>query len=405
VLPYLPFLSLPLISDDYLQIALGRQYGSFNGWGDLASDVLYRSRATSLVVTKVTDDIFGPNAAAHRSVNILFHAINVLLIAGCGGWRRIGWRLSIAAAAVFAVLELHQEAVVWSAALPELLVFGFSLASLMTWFRWLHSRAWKWAAASLTLFGLALLSKESAVVVVPLAALLWLLEARDQKAPIVVLGLMSVISALYMYGIFTSSEDHLHLNDGTFSIRAPFWKTLVITIVRMLWPWGAMSLSALWLTGIRKHAGPLAMAGIWAVLTLLPYVFLTYMDRAPSRHTYWASLGLAVLVACAWISVSRWKAPTARSWALAFTAVFVLGNLGYLWTKKLDQYQRRAEPTEYFLRFAAESVQPVRIRCSPYGFEVYRHAAFVLLQKPLDFVSGPHEPIHDRRDYCDTSKP
>ena len=44
-------LGLPFISDDYLQIQLSRDYGPVSNWGALATDALYRCRATSLVFT------------------------------------------------------------------------------------------------------------------------------------------------------------------------------------------------------------------------------------------------------------------------------------------------------------------------------------------------------------------
>jgi hypothetical protein len=403
-LPYLPFLLLPLISDDYIQITLGRQYGPVESWDNLASDVLYRSRATSILLTHWGDQVFGPDAAAHRALNILVHAANVLLIALCGFWKRIGWRISVPAAGAFAILEQHQEAVVWSAALPELLVFTFSIASLMAWAKWLFSRRWLWCLVSVALFALALLSKESAVVVVPLAGLFWLLEARDWKAPVFALAAMGIVSALYSYGIFTAGHNHLHLKDGTFSAHAPFWKTLAFSMLKMMWPWGLLSFGALWLSGARRHTGLLGMAAIWVIVTLLPYSFLTYMPRVPSRHTYWASLGLAVVVGYAWVSLSRSGVPAIRKWAPLFALVFVAGNFGYLWTKKFDQYRRRAEPTEHFLRFAAQADSPVRVLCSPYGVEAYQRAAQIRLGKSLDFVSGPEQSV-DRRDYCDKSKP
>jgi hypothetical protein len=51
LLAYLPFVALPFISDSYLQVFLGRKYGPVSQWVELAEDVLYRSRATSLVIT------------------------------------------------------------------------------------------------------------------------------------------------------------------------------------------------------------------------------------------------------------------------------------------------------------------------------------------------------------------
>jgi hypothetical protein len=50
----------------------------------------------------------------------------------------------------FAVYEGHQEAVMWYAALPELLVFFVSLATLLLWLRWRENggRQGAWYAAA-----------------------------------------------------------------------------------------------------------------------------------------------------------------------------------------------------------------------------------------------------------------
>jgi hypothetical protein len=59
ILPYLRALGLPMISDDHLQVMLGRQYGPASGWSALTHDVLYRSRATSLLLTHWTEILTG----------------------------------------------------------------------------------------------------------------------------------------------------------------------------------------------------------------------------------------------------------------------------------------------------------------------------------------------------------
>lgn len=123
ILCYLPFASLPLISDDYVQIGLARLYGPVTGLGSLAQDVLYRCRATSLWLTYWIDG----------------GSILVFLLGRCS-W--IGWRISWPAAVFFAIYEGHQEAVVWSAALPELLVFFFALLCLLFWLGVMETRRW-----------------------------------------------------------------------------------------------------------------------------------------------------------------------------------------------------------------------------------------------------------------------
>ncbi len=139
ILPYLRALQLPFISDDYIQLALGKRYGSFRGWAELALDPLYRCRATSLVMTYWTWRIFDLNPLAYNWSSILIHVLNTWLVFGLGAWRFVGWRVAFVAAAFFAVAEGHQEAVIWYAALPELLVFFFSLISFLAWIAWLQS--------------------------------------------------------------------------------------------------------------------------------------------------------------------------------------------------------------------------------------------------------------------------
>src|SRR5215475_14486200 len=101
---YIPFLTIPLLPDDYLQATLARRYGPVSAWGALAKDPLYRSRATSLVITYWTETVFGFSRLAFGISSILLHAVNALLVYALGAARRIGWRLS-ALTAIFFVLQ------------------------------------------------------------------------------------------------------------------------------------------------------------------------------------------------------------------------------------------------------------------------------------------------------------
>jgi hypothetical protein len=373
LLAYLPLLRLPLISDDYLQIGLAREYGSWKGQQTLFADALYRCRATSLWLTWLIDRLAGPDALVTGIICFVFHVANSMLVYALGCWSRIGWKVSAAAAGFFAIYEGHQEAVVWFAALPELLVFFFGLLALLSWAAWLDSRSFKWLAASFLLYVMCLLSKESGVVVPPLMALYaW---ARREPLPRIGLGLApaALVSLGYTLSIFAAQRSHLHFNDGTFSLSAPFYTTVLVSIARMLWFWGLLAL----VLGLSSRAcefrALLVPATVWIVVTLLPYAFLTYMPRIPSRHTYFASAGLSLLVGASLV----WALPALRAprWAAAAVFVAVIAhNAGYLWIKKLPQYQRRAEPTEQLLEFARTHPGPIQVNCFPYGEDVVYHA-------------------------------
>ena len=397
ILAYLPFLPIPLISDDYVQIYLARQFGPVAGWAELAQDALYRCRATSLLFTYALDVWLGPDATAHRLLNVLVHLLGVALVALLGSWPRIGWRVSLPAAIFFAVQEGHQEAVVWSAALPELLVFVCGVGSLLCW-----SRGWR--PAAFLLFVLALFSKESGVVVVPLLAWYWWREELAERRGAIWLGVMAAVAGVYAAAIFTASG-HLHLGDGTFSSAAPVWKVLAVSLFRLLWVWG---FAALALLAVYRAEGRVVLVSLgWMVITFLPYAFLTYMDRVPSRHTYWASAGLALLVGAAFAAVQERSRGRQRWLVAAFAGLILAQNLGYLWMKKVEQFQERAAVTERFLAEVERHSQPVELRCGAYGLDVYRFAVNIRLGSPVERVQPAGSPTlpAEHVDYCDPLHP
>ena len=139
--------------------------------GPCRATSLYRCRATSIVLTYWTERFFGLAPLVYNLSSVLLHIFNTWLVFALGMWRPIGWRVSALAAAFFAVYEGHQEAVIWYAAIPELLVFFFSLVSLLLWMLWIRTGRRLYAAGSFFAFLLALLSKEPGVAVVPLLLL------------------------------------------------------------------------------------------------------------------------------------------------------------------------------------------------------------------------------------------
>jgi hypothetical protein len=368
--------NLPLISDSYVQIRLARDYGPVSGWASLASDVLYRSRASSLVLTYWTERWFGLEVAAFKWTNVVLHILNAWLVCWLGRWRVIGWRIALVAACFFAFCHQHQEAVVWYAALPELLVFLFSVATLLFWLAWLQAPARRGLpyAAAFACFVLALLSKESAVVVVPLLALAACTERPDWRRTLPCVVPFGGLAALYFAGIYAARASHLHFNDaGTFTLGWHFIPVLVRSTLRLFWFWGFICLAALatWRDGRWKKL--LAVAGAWIFITLLPYSFLTYMPFVPSRHTYFASVGLALVIAAAWLSFrERFQA---RPWPVAvLSAALLLHHCIYLWTHKQQQYVERAQPTEAVVHCARGLQGTVYVRCFPYDFSVAQFA-------------------------------
>jgi len=372
---YIPFLRLPLLPDDYLQITLGRKFGPVGEWHSLLQDPLFRNRATSLIFTYWTDLLFPLSRLAFGTSSILLHAANGLLVYALGTARSIGWRLSAIMAMVFVLQERHHEAVIWYAALPELLVFFFALSCALLWIRWLRSpgRSIPLWSGVMTCFLLAVFSKESAVAAVFLMIVLAVVEHAAVRRVFVGLFPVALVAAAYVMSIFWGRDQNHHFVDGTFALQFGFIKTLFLSAGRGLWIWGWVSLATLKLLGVRNRL-LLFGAFCWIVAALLPYSFLTYMETVPSRHHYLAAVGYSLIAAMA----LRGLLDRTGNSRLVAACLLVIGlhHTSYLWTSKYRQFEKRSEPIEAFIRFLHDEPQrPIIIHCSDYYFSEVRRAA------------------------------
>jgi hypothetical protein len=396
-------LRLPFISDDYIQIQLGRDYGPVAGWPALFHDALYRCRATSLVLTYWTERAFGLDPFAFNVSSLLLHIANSLLVFALGLWRPVGWKVSALAACFFAVSQRHQEAVIWYAAVPELLVFLFCLSSFLCWVHWLQSESHpvRYYAGALGFFVLALLSKESAVAVAPLCVLAISVQPGRGLKDLGWTAPFFLVSGVYFGLAFGARDTHLHFNDGTFSLSAPFWVVLARSAGGLLWVWGIVALLAFPAWRSRHWRVLLSVSAAWIILTLLPYSFLTYMPRVPSRHTYLASVGLSLIVAAWFITFREWSVNRKQGWITAVVAIGIaLHQSGYVSTVKYDQYVLRAEPTEDLLRLARQSDEPIYAKCFPYSPVIGEFALKVSIPRAV-FLTGPEAKAQPgAKDFC-----
>lgn len=369
VIVYSVFLRLPMIADDYLQVQLGRDYGPMDRWQALAQDALYRCRATSIVLTYWTERFFGIDTSVFAVSSLFIHFVNTCLVFLAGSWKKIGYSASFAAACFFAAYQRPQEAVIWYAALPELLVFTFVLASLLCWRRFTEVGGVKWYVLTLVTFVLALLSKESAVVMVPLAAGIALVERWPLRRVATAILPFALMAGIYFLGAHADRGTHLHFNDGTFSLAAPFPLTALRSYGRMIWFWSGVAVVYLLVSDRVRHWRWLLLTAVWSLTALLPYSFLTYQGSVPSRHTYLASVGVAFIVARAFLDLRERYGHRPRL-VVAITAACLLYQAGYLWYYKHPQYVVRAEPTERLLEAVRDYRGPVKLTCFPYGYEL-----------------------------------
>lgn len=359
VLAYVPLFTQPFVQDDYPDIEMARVYGAPSGLGAMLSQPIFRYRATWWVLAYWTDRLLGFSPAAAYSVAIALHILCAWLVYALGAWKAIGWRVSAAAAAFFAVYEGHQEAVMWYNSAHEELLFLFGIAGFLAWVKFLEGGSWRWYAASLVAFPLALLSKETAVVFALLLLVPMAPRGRRRVGYWLPFGLMAAAEGWLLLGVRSYS---FRFHDGSFSLHAPFWITWPESYFRLLWIWGLVALAVL--LGLRAVALRRAaiLAAVWTGLALVPYSFITYMHRLPSRHTYLASAGLALLVGAGFVAL---RDRVGLRWALAAAALAIGVNVGILWTKKRQQFLERAAPTEQLIALARRVNGPIYMRCFP----------------------------------------
>ncbi len=115
--------------------------------------------------------LWGLHPLGFHLTNVTFHWLNVLLVYWLVSLRMalsfgsVRWPLPVTAALLFALHPVQTEVVCWTSSRGDLLFSSCALmAVLCHWYRGKDSREAAWMLGSLTCYALALLSKETALV-------------------------------------------------------------------------------------------------------------------------------------------------------------------------------------------------------------------------------------------------
>jgi hypothetical protein len=363
LLAYAPALPLPLIEDDYPSLAQAQTLGAPRQLPVLVHNTVFRVRATSVWCMYWLWKWFHVRPFAYHVLSVLLHILNTWLVwAIASAWPGMR-RGAFWAAAFFAVQEGHQEAVMWFTAINELWMFVFGAAAL--YFGLLQGRR----VLGPILFALALVSKESTVIFLPL---FWLVVPNWKKLiPYAILAFFVVISIF-----FTQKTGNFRFQDGSFSLHAPFWITWPRGVGRVLWIWGWIAGVVILWRGDPKRRESALRAIAWIGVALLPYIFLTYSTAIPSRQTYVATFGLSILVGLAMETVTR------REVFAVAAAVILIHNVGILWVKKRAQFLERAAPTERLIAMARTNDGPIWVQCFPRTDWIAKEAVHLATGRP-----------------------
>jgi hypothetical protein len=223
---------------------------------------------------------------------------------------------------------------------------------------------------SLLSFILAMSSKESVWIFPALMCLVGFMDRLPIRRVLVSVVPFALLASAYALSVLNTRSSNGRFKDGSFSLQAPWLANNLDSLWRLLFIWGILALAVI---VAKRGVGDLRIAGfscLWMALSLLPYSFLTYMPRVPSRQTYLASLGLAWLVATAF---ERILPEFPRLSAIAAAAAILI-NVEILWVKKLSQFQERAEPTQLLRSAARHASGPIHIAHIPVDLMVARAA-------------------------------
>lgn len=291
---------------------------------------------------RLNDALFGFHPFGWHLTTVLMHVLATFFV-----WklaRRLSGRADVAliTALIFGLHPVHIEAVAWVSGVTEAL-FAILLISSLLWFlNWRDGRP-NARTYSLLLYALAIFSKETAVLMMPLVfAYAWLYPLSERPTFVKRFG-SSLLPALPYFGVtlIYLYFRNLALN-GLFHTVTPLDRiTNLLTIPSVLWfylkllfvPVGlsafydtpyvtSPSLHNFWLPllGVLVFAAALfywwwktrdrliAFASVLLVLPLLPLMNLSVFvngEIAHDRYLYTPSIGFALLVAIAIVKLGE----------------------------------------------------------------------------------------------------
>lgn len=404
---FLPALSAGLFMEDHHFVrtidaegGLARTIADTHGnWLGFAGYPYYRPLVTATFA--IDHAIWGTAPFGYHVTNLVLHALNawlvaVLVLALLPGAGHVGATL---AAAFYAVLPVHPNAVGWIAARSDLLVGAATLATLVAFHRAWTRPGGRGRALGTGAFAAALLSKESGVVALVLVALLpvaipWRTRARGLIGPLVALVVYAGVRLA-----FVRSTIDLHVDAGTTSlaaIAASLSHQLREVVLPSTGPaWLAVPLAAIALcalpTAVRRP-GLVAWCAALGVLSLAPLVpIAANLDPAVfagySRYWYVAAVAFAVVVAMAVRAVAGWP----RAVVVAAAALVVVVHTTTTRRACVDELVRPAAVADAVARAIADAP------AGPDGVDLLRIAPDAhyggVRMTPLAFTAATRAPL------------
>jgi len=347
---YIPTLRYQFVHDDRGQIVENPAVHSWHSvptyftaqvWAAVKPEELGNYyRPLFLLWLRINDVVFGDHAWGWHLTTILAHVLTTLLVYLLAWRLGIGRDVALLAALIFGLHPAHIETVAWISGVTEPLLGILLIASLLAYLpsRVAGAAAFKWKIISLVLFALAMLEKETALILPglllvhewifggewgrPLEAgtiLPWCREALGRIWPYFLLIAFYVPARIYALKGFNHVVTPLSTAQLVFT-----WPSLIGFWIRhLVWPTGLSTfydlpavlhpalrnfvfpaifdicVGLMLFAGVRRSR-PAAFFAVWLALPLIPLLNIRVFianDFAHDRYLYLPSVGLAVLVA------------------------------------------------------------------------------------------------------------
>ena len=267
----------------------------------------------------------GLNPAGYYVVNLILHLANVALVMRMTreftGSRNLAW---IAGALFAGTYGSYGDAIAWISGRTGPLADLFMLGSVITYGSFVESGRSRDYALALMCFTLALLSKETAVALLPLLVLTaWargvdarsLLQPRTLR-PLAPFAFLFAVYLTFQFGVVRRGSEVI---GREYFLGPHLFANLAEYLARMVVPLNAtsymVSLPAAWRAPLQLGQTVLAVvmplgwavllmtraprwakfAVLWMVLNLLPVTF--FITRTSTRYLYNPSIGYCMLVA------------------------------------------------------------------------------------------------------------
>jgi tetratricopeptide (TPR) repeat protein len=299
-------------------------------------------RPVFLLWLRINNMAFGDHAWGWHLATIFLHlAVTLLVYLLAVSLLHNRW-LAAWAALIFGLHPVHIEPVAWVSGATDVLLAALLIGSFLCYLqaRRRGEKVWFWTVPSLTLFALALLDKEIAIIMPALIFAYEGLYERPSTAPssvgaslqsfrqalgmttpyLLMIGPYLIIRGIILKGL-SHPETSLPISTIIFTWPSLFW----FWVKHLVWPTSLSSfydLPAVIYPGFSNFTLPamgvialasavmwwarrsreIALAATWLVLPLLPFLDLRLFvasDYAHDRYLYVPSIGFAIIAACA----------------------------------------------------------------------------------------------------------